>query len=186
MECNRLFYNLLWVLNETQGRRHGGHSGAVPPKRGLCPEEINRIGAAGVQIEAEIGVWHQHIGCFCGLTPILQNFWDEDFFLEVTYFRVEKPFEFLYSAKKSLWISVKTFFFFGSHLVRMIQTGINCSCPSQIHINKLLVPPKISFCPPSPPQSRYPGAGPDETLIDCIQSNKVLLSEEVAAWNERC
>ena len=50
----------------SQARRHGGHFGAVPPqmtacapqtkivppKRGLCPEETNRLGAFGVQIEA--------------------------------------------------------------------------------------------------------------------------------------
>ena len=28
----------------------------APPKRGLCPQEMNRIGATGVQIEAQIGV----------------------------------------------------------------------------------------------------------------------------------
>ena len=33
-----------------------------PSKRGPCPEEINRLGAIGVQIEAQIGV-------FCGLPP---------------------------------------------------------------------------------------------------------------------
>ena len=53
----------------------GGHTGAVPPqmtacappKRGQCPEEINRIGATGVQIEAQYGV-------FCGLTPDFMTF----------------------------------------------------------------------------------------------------------------
>ena len=55
------------VLRTKQARRHGGHSEAVPPKwlflppqtkivpppqRGLCPKEINRLGATGVQIEA--------------------------------------------------------------------------------------------------------------------------------------
>ena len=59
----------------------------VPPKRGLCPEEINRLGATGVQIEAQIGV-------FAGLTPL---FWDEDlfffFFFEITCFWPEKPLE---------------------------------------------------------------------------------------------
>ena len=43
-----------------QARRYGGgHSGVVPPqtkivppKLGLCPEEISRLGAIGVQIEA--------------------------------------------------------------------------------------------------------------------------------------
>ena len=29
----------------------------VPPKRGLCPEEINRLGATGVLIKAQIGVF---------------------------------------------------------------------------------------------------------------------------------
>ena len=38
-----------------------------PPKRGLFPEEINRIGATGVQIEAQIGV-------FCGLTTDFLTF----------------------------------------------------------------------------------------------------------------
>ena len=28
-----------------------------PPKRGLWPEETNRVGATGVQIEAQIGVF---------------------------------------------------------------------------------------------------------------------------------
>ena len=30
-----------------------------PPKRGLCPKEINRLGASGAQIEVQISV-------FCG------------------------------------------------------------------------------------------------------------------------
>ena len=38
-----------------------------PPKRGLCPEEFNRLGATGVQIEAQIDV-------FCGLTPDFMTF----------------------------------------------------------------------------------------------------------------
>ena len=28
----------------------------VPPKRGLCPKEINRLGASGAQIEVQISV----------------------------------------------------------------------------------------------------------------------------------
>ena len=55
--------------------RGGGHTGAVPPqmtacapsKRGLCHEEINRLGATGVQIEAQIGG-------FCGLTTDFMTF----------------------------------------------------------------------------------------------------------------
>ena len=79
----------------------------APPKRGLCPAEMKKIGAVGVQIEAEIGVWHRPIRNFCGLHRILQNFWEEDLFLffiflEVTYFRAEKQFEFLILAEKSL------------------------------------------------------------------------------------
>ena len=40
-----------------------------PPKRGLCPDEINRLGATGMQIEAQIGVCHWYFSNFCGLTP---------------------------------------------------------------------------------------------------------------------
>ena len=41
------------------------------------------------------------------------------FFLEITWFWVEKTFEFRISAEKSLWILAKTFFFFffGDHLI---------------------------------------------------------------------
>ena len=65
----------------------GGHFGAVPPqtkivppKRGPCPEEINRLGAIGVQIEdldSQIGVYRPYFCNFCGLTPDFINFWDE-------------------------------------------------------------------------------------------------------------
>ena len=65
-----------------QTRRHGGaHRGRAPPtgclcppkrklcspKQGLCPEKINRLGASGAQIEAQINV-------FCGLTPDFVTF----------------------------------------------------------------------------------------------------------------
>ena len=63
----------------------GGHSGAVPPKRGLCLEEINRLGATEVQIEAQnsqIGAYRPRIreqelffrSC-CGLTPDFMKLW---------------------------------------------------------------------------------------------------------------
>ena len=39
----------------------------VPPKRGLCPEEINWLGASGAQIKVQISV-------FCGLTPDFVTF----------------------------------------------------------------------------------------------------------------
>ena len=61
----------------------GGHFGAVPPqmtacapqtkivppKRGLCPEEINRHGATGVQMEAKNSQISVYRCNFCGLTP---------------------------------------------------------------------------------------------------------------------
>ena len=67
------------------GATGGKHIGAVPPqmtacapkqkllspKQELCPEEISRLGAAGVQIEAQIGVCHWYFCKFCGLK---QNF----------------------------------------------------------------------------------------------------------------
>ena len=70
-------------MQKTRPGATGGHFGAVPPqmtacvpqtkivspKRGLCPEEINRLGATGVQIEAQIGVCDRYFHNFCGLTP---------------------------------------------------------------------------------------------------------------------
>ena len=64
MQLAEVTYTL--KLRASQARRHGGHSGfvppqmtacapqtkIVPPKRELCPEEINRLGAFGVKIEA--------------------------------------------------------------------------------------------------------------------------------------
>ena len=46
----------------------------VPPKRELRPEEINRLGATGVQIEAQIGVCHRYFRIFCELTPDFMTF----------------------------------------------------------------------------------------------------------------
>ena len=83
----------------------------VPPKRGLCPKEINRLGTTGLQIEAQIGVCHRNFCNFCGLTPDFVTFLEwRPFFLEITCFRPEKPFEFLILAGKSLRVSLKTFF----------------------------------------------------------------------------
>ena len=45
---------------------------------------------------------------------------------------------------------------FAPHLVHFLQTEINFSCPRaplEFMINKLLVPPKIYFCPPPVTQS---------------------------------
>ena len=117
----------------------GGHTGAVPPtgylcppnenrapppKRGLCPEEVNRLGASGAQIEVQISV-------FCGLTP--------DF---VTFFG-----DHLFSAGKSLAI-------FALHLVYLIQSGINFSCPRaplEFTQKNFSCPPKFISAPPPPP-----------------------------------
>ena len=78
----------------------------MPPKRGLCPEEITTLGTTGVQIEAKIGVCQWYFYNFCGLTP---DFWDEDlffflffFFLEITCFRSEKLFN--VSGRKTVMI----------------------------------------------------------------------------------
>ena len=75
------------------------------------------------------------------------------FFLEITCFRLEKTFEFLISDGKSFRI-------FGLHLIHLIQTRINFSCP-----RAPLEFTQINFsCPPQNlfllPQSRYSGAGP--------------------------
>ena len=57
-------------MRQSQARRHGGHSGTVPPpNQGLCPEEINRLGASGVQIEAydsRIGVYRPYLWTHTG------------------------------------------------------------------------------------------------------------------------
>ena len=128
--------------------RPGATNCLCPPKRGLCPEEIYRLGASGALIKVQISV-------FCGLTPDFVTFlgWDLFFFfwrspvfdrknclnfrfrpenplqfqwrpfsLEITCFWPEKPLEFPILAGKSLW-------FFAPHLVYLIQTGMNFSCP---------------------------------------------------------
>ena len=70
-------------MQALQARRHGGHSVAVlpqmtacapqtkfvPPKRALFPKKIIRIGATGMQIDVQLGVWHPYFCNFCGLTP---------------------------------------------------------------------------------------------------------------------
>ena len=48
---------------------------------------------------------------------ITLDFGEDLFFLEITWFWAKKSFEFPISAEKSLSISVKTFFFFGNHLI---------------------------------------------------------------------
>ena len=66
---------IVFFVTFFQTRSHGGaYRGRAPPtdclcppKRGLCPEEINRLGASGAQIEVQISV-------FCGLTPDFVTF----------------------------------------------------------------------------------------------------------------
>ena len=129
-------------------RRHGGHIGAMPlpkwllvppkrklcpPKRGLCPEKINRLGATGVLIEAQIGGLH-------------------DIFGMKTFFFFG---DHLFSAGKTAWISDfgrKILWIFAPHHVHLNQTGINFSCPRaslEFTQNKVLVPPQNLFLPPS-------------------------------------
>ena len=132
-----------------------------PPKRGLCPEEINRLGATGVQIEVQIGVCHRYFCSFCGLTPDFMTFlgWRPFFFGDH-----------LFSAGKTAWIPD-----FG----RKIPLNLCSSpclfdpdwdkflvppCPSRIHINKLLVPPKNLFLPPPSHAILAPG-------LHCHQSS---------------
>ena len=98
-------------LEGTLAQRHRGafrgralpNREIVPPKRGLCPEKINRLGAIAVQFEAKILVitlefvgkncffvdFAMNINCLCGLTP-----------------------GFL---KSCVHFARKTFFFFGLH-----------------------------------------------------------------------
>ena len=89
----------------------GAYRGRAPkqklctPKRGLCPEKINRLGATGVNIEAQVGVYHRNFRNFCGLSPDFMTFWDEDLFFFWrspvfgrknrlnSRFRPENPFE---------------------------------------------------------------------------------------------
>ena len=144
----------------------------VPPKRGLCPEKINRHGATGVQMEAknsQISVYRRN---FCGLTP------------SFLILLVRRPFFSFWSSPKNsrkfarilrrkqefVEIFLREIFFLGLYLVRLIHTRINFSCLFRIHTLKLLVPLQNLFLPP---QSRYPGARPDLTspYLDQITYN---------------
>ena len=117
----------------------GGHTGAVPPqltacappnencappKRGLCPEEIYRLGDSGAQIEVQTSVFLWTDTRFCDVFG-MKAFFSFFFFLENTCFWLEKPLKFPISAEKSLAISVKTFFFifFGDHLISAGKTA---------------------------------------------------------------
>ena len=121
------------LIGTAQTRRHAGadrgrapqlaacaspNENCPPPKRGLCPEEINRLGASGAQIEAQISVFLWTDTGFCDVFGMKTFF----LFLEITCFRPEKPLEIPIAAGKSLEI-------FAPHLVHLIQSGINFSCP---------------------------------------------------------
>ena len=113
-----------------------------PPKRGLCPEEINRLGAIGKQIEAwdfQIGVYRSYFRNFWELTPdfIALLGWRPSFF----------------------WFSPCSF---DPHWDKFLVPP----CPSRIHVNKLLVPPPNLFLPL--PQSRYLGAGPGSVYCSLL------------------
>ena len=102
-------------VSTRQTRRHGGaYRGRAPPtdclcppkrksctpKRGLCPEEINRLGALERKSRPKLV-----------------------FFVDL---KLEKPLEIPISAGKSLEISVKTFFFFfGGHLFSAGKKHLN-------------------------------------------------------------
>ena len=95
--------------------------------------------------------------------------WGSPFFLVLTeeFVKIRKNFETKTRICGNFWIQDLSFFLVftkeigkiastiiricGLHLVRLIHTRINCvPCPSRIHINKLLVPPKFIFAlPPS-------------------------------------
>ena len=114
-----LFYVLellSWKIQEASASQLQSLETDLAPRgayRGRAPTEINRLGATGVQIEAEIFVIYMTL---LGWRPFFP------FFLEITCFGPEKQFEFLISDGKSLLI-------FGLHLVHLIQTGMNFSCP---------------------------------------------------------
>ena len=87
---------------------------------------------------------------FVDLHRILGRFWDKNLFF--FFFGDHQS-----SAGKFLWI-------FAPHLVHLIQTRINFSCPRaplEFTQNKLLVPPQNLFLPL---QSRYAGTGPETYL----------------------
>ena len=150
-----------------QARRHGGaFRGCAPPndclcppewklsppKRGLCPEEINRLGATGVQIEAQISVCDRFsAGKF--LTISVNTFFFVLFFWRSLFcffgdhheFLAGKTFQFLIYRRKiplNFWSSPC---FFDPDWDKFLVPP----CPSRIHINKLLVPSQNLFLPPS-------------------------------------
>ena len=149
---------------ETRPGATGGHSGAVFPQMTACAPPNGNCAPPNEDCSPKKLTGSKLLECksrpklvfFVDWHRISWCFWDEDrfVFFEAPVFSRKKTLEFPISAGKFLWI-------FAPHLVHLIQTGINFSCPRaplEFTQNKLLVPPQIYFCPP--PQSRYPAAGP--------------------------
>ena len=104
----------------SRGGFRGGWGDASPP----TSLQSNNFGR-------KISLYFEKLGSISGCIPpphqckangfgrkITLNFGEDlFFFLETTWFWAEKTFEFPISAKKSLSISVKTFVFFGDHLI---------------------------------------------------------------------
>ena len=194
MNSFKLFFELNQELKRAKGlsaqaRRYGGHSEAVPPqmtagvspnkncappKWGLCPEEIKRFGATGVQIEAyysQIRVYRPRIGeqelfsCdFCGHTRDfikLLGRWPVFFF--GLHLRIRGKSQVFWDDNRNLWkFCIKDLFSFWASLFSFDPHWNKLlvpPCPPRIYIKKLIVPLQNCFLLP-PPQSRYPGAGP--------------------------
>ena len=94
----------------------------VPPKRGLCPYESNRLDAIGVQFEVRDSQNIGHHPRICGLEPLFRRFHGEDLFFVFTPESVE--FRTCFAMKT---------FFFGLHSRQ-----------------SFCAPPKL-FMPPPPP-----------------------------------
>ena len=126
-----------------------------PPKRGLCPKGINRLGAIKVQIEAspKLVFSARIFVIFVDSHRILYNFLDEDLFFLFLVFTHElvkncKNFETTtrvcgnFRTEDLIWSSPCLF---DPHWNKFLVPP----CPFRIHINKLLVLPQNLFLPPS-------------------------------------
>ena len=125
-----------------------------PPKRGLCPEEINRLGLLECKWMPKTPKLVLTAAIFVDshreFVKIFGKFWKFE----------EKKQEFV-----EIFV-LKTFFCWSSFSFDPHSNKLYVPpCPVRIHINKLLVPPKIYFCPP---QSRYPGAGSVASGVVCL------------------
>ena len=93
-----------------------------PPKRKLCPpsencapKKLTGLGLQECKSRPQLVFATGIFVIFVDWHRILWHIWDEDLFLSFFWDR-------LFSVEKSLWI-------FGLHLVHLIQTGTNFSCP---------------------------------------------------------